>query len=169
MDLAEVQGLVALIRGSDINEFIFESGQQKLVIRRIMQTLSDVLHDKTPDTEAAPDNGDAVVAAASQTALEEAAPAVVPQQEDMAAEEEAGLCYATAAMVGTFYQAPKPGAAPYVRVGDRVKKGQVLCLLEAMKLNFEVEAAVDGIVSKVYVADGEPVEFGQKLIAIKAA
>lgn len=169
MDLAEVQGLVALIRGSDINEFIFESGQQKLVIRRIMQTLSSVLHDKTSGTEVAPGNGDALAAAASQTVLEEVAPAAVPQQEDAAAEEEEGLCYATAAMVGTFYQAPKPGAAPYVRVGDRVKKGQVLCLLEAMKLNFEVEAEVDGIVSKVYVADGEPVEFGQKLIAIKAA
>lgn len=95
----------------------------------------------------------------------------MPAEEEAAAEDEdeEGLYFATAAMVGTFYQAPKPGAAPYVRVGDRVKKGQVLCLLEAMKLNFEVEAEVDGIVSKIYVADGEPVEFGQKLIAIKAA
>lgn len=168
MDLAEVQGLVNLIRGSDINEFIFENGQQKLIIRRLMQKLAGVWGDKTPDTETELNNGAVADAAVTPLAVKEEELASV-EQEAADAEDEEGLYIVTASMVGTFYEAPKPGAAPFVKVGDRVKKGQVLCLLEAMKLNFEVEAEVDGVVSKIYVANGETVEFGQKLLAIKAA
>lgn len=70
-------------------------------------------------------------------------------------------------MVGTFYRAPSPGADPFVKVGDTVKKGQVVCIIEAMKLLNEVEADMDGTVKEVCVENGQPVEFGQSLFIIE--
>ena len=73
----------------------------------------------------------------------------------------------TSPMVGTFYRAPSPGAEPFVKVGDTVKKGQVVCIIEAMKLLNEVEADTDGVVKEVCVENGQPVEFGQSLFIIE--
>lgn len=70
-------------------------------------------------------------------------------------------------MVGTFYRAPSPGADPFVKVGDTVKKGQVVCIIEAMKLLNEVEADADGVVKEVCVENGQPVEFGQALFILE--
>jgi acetyl-CoA carboxylase biotin carboxyl carrier protein len=69
-------------------------------------------------------------------------------------------------MVGTFYKAPEPGAAPYVKVGTRVNPGQTVCIIEAMKIMNEIEAEVAGIVREVSVEDGQPVEFGQVLFRV---
>ncbi|HEX2254333.1 MAG TPA: acetyl-CoA carboxylase biotin carboxyl carrier protein, partial [Thermoanaerobaculia bacterium] len=74
----------------------------------------------------------------------------------------------TSPIVGTFYRAPAPDADPYVDVGSRVKKGQVLCIVEAMKLMNEIESDVDGVVVEVYPQNGQPVEFGEPLFAIRA-
>lgn len=73
----------------------------------------------------------------------------------------------TSPMVGTFYRAPSPGADPFVKIGDTVKKGQVVCIIEAMKLLNEVEADMDGTVKEVCVENGQPVEFGQSLFIIE--
>ena len=70
-------------------------------------------------------------------------------------------------MVGTFYRAPSPGAEPFVKVGDTVKKGQVVCIIEAMKLLNEVQADADGVVREVCVENGQPVEFGQALFILE--
>jgi acetyl-CoA carboxylase biotin carboxyl carrier protein len=72
----------------------------------------------------------------------------------------------TSPMVGTFYRAPDPTSAPFVDIGDTVKKGQTLCIIEAMKLMNEIEADVDGTITEVYVDNAKPVEYGQKLFAI---
>jgi acetyl-CoA carboxylase biotin carboxyl carrier protein len=72
----------------------------------------------------------------------------------------------TSPMVGTFYRAPDPTSAPFVDIGDTVKKGQTLCIIEAMKLMNEIEADVDGTITEVYIDNAKPVEFGQKLFAI---
>ena len=72
----------------------------------------------------------------------------------------------TSPMVGTFYRAPDPTSAPFVDIGDVVKKGQTLCIIEAMKLMNEIEADVDGTVVEIYVDNAKPVEYGQKLFAI---
>lgn len=69
-------------------------------------------------------------------------------------------------MVGTFYGAPEPGAKPYVSVGDRVQKGQTLCIIEAMKIMNEIEAEVTGVVREISVEDSQPVEFGQVLFRV---
>jgi acetyl-CoA carboxylase biotin carboxyl carrier protein len=75
----------------------------------------------------------------------------------------------TSPMVGTFYRAPAPEAPPYVEIGSHVRKGQTLCILEAMKLMNELEAEVDGVVREVLVGNGEPVEYGQVLFRIEPA
>ncbi len=69
-------------------------------------------------------------------------------------------------MVGTFYRAPSPSSPPFVEIGDVVKKKQILCIVEAMKLMNEIESDADGVVKEIYVENGKPVEFGQKLFAI---
>ncbi len=70
-------------------------------------------------------------------------------------------------IVGTVYRAPEPGARPFVEVGDTVKKGQVLCIIEAMKLMNEIESDCDGEIAAIYVDNGRPVQFGERLFAVK--
>ena len=77
------------------------------------------------------------------------------------------LCDVKAPMVGVFYAAPAPDAQPYVKVGDTVEKGQVVCLIEAMKLMNEIEADVAGTVAEAFPKNGQPVEFGEKLFGIR--
>jgi len=76
------------------------------------------------------------------------------------------LVHITSPMVGTFYRAPAPNAPPFVEVGEPVKKGQTLCIVEAMKLMNEIESEADGIVREILVENGKPVEFGQRLFTI---
>jgi len=73
----------------------------------------------------------------------------------------------TSPIVGTFYSSPSPDAEPYVRVGDRVQKGQVVCIIEAMKLMNEIESDIAGLVQKIYPGNGQPVEFGEPLFSLK--
>ena len=80
---------------------------------------------------------------------------------------DAGLHVITSPIVGTFYRSPNPEAPPFVNVGDRVSKGQVLCIIEAMKLMNEIECDVDGVLAQIYPQNGQPVEYGEKLFAVK--
>ena len=74
----------------------------------------------------------------------------------------------TAPIVGTFYESPSPEAPPFVQVGDRVDKGQVLCIIEAMKLMNEIESEISGVIVKRFVSNAQPVEYGEALFAIEA-
>jgi len=107
----------------------------------------------------------AMPAAPTAAAAPEPAAAAAPQP---AAEEEpdSGLVEVLSPMVGSFYRAPAPDAPPYVEPGDRVEKGQTVCILEAMKLMNELEAEVSGTVREICVENAEPVEFGQVLFRI---
>jgi acetyl-CoA carboxylase biotin carboxyl carrier protein len=75
--------------------------------------------------------------------------------------------YITSPMVGTFYRAPNPTSPSFVEIGEEVKKSQTLCIIEAMKLMNEIESDLDGIVAEIYVENGKPVEYGQRLFAIQ--
>lgn len=86
-----------------------------------------------------------------------------------AAEADAGLHVVTSPIVGTFYRAPNPDAEPFAKAGDSVEKGATLCIVEAMKLMNEIEADVAGTIVEVYPKNGQPVEFGEKLFAIRPA
>jgi acetyl-CoA carboxylase biotin carboxyl carrier protein len=83
--------------------------------------------------------------------------------------DEAGLVFVTSPIVGTFYRSPNPEAPPFVEVGAVVRKGQVLCIVEAMKLMNEIESDVSGTVVKIYADNAQPVEFGQRLFALRPA
>ncbi len=83
-----------------------------------------------------------------------------------AAEESENHHVVKSPVVGTFYAAPKPGAPPYVKVGEAIRKGQVLCVIEAMKLMNEIEADADGEITKIFVENAQPVEYGQSLFVL---
>ncbi|HEV7487804.1 MAG TPA: acetyl-CoA carboxylase biotin carboxyl carrier protein [Thermoanaerobaculia bacterium] len=99
---------------------------------------------------------------APPTAAEKAA--TVKAEEDAA---EAGLHIITSPIVGTFYRSANPESEPFCNVGDRVAKGQVLCIIEAMKLMNEIESDVDGVVTRIYPQNGQPIEYGEKLFSVK--
>jgi acetyl-CoA carboxylase biotin carboxyl carrier protein len=93
--------------------------------------------------------------------------AATPAQASEAA-DEAGLHIITSPIVGTFYRSANPESEPFVNVGDRVSQGKVLCIIEAMKLMNEIESDADGVIERVYPQNGQPIEYGEKLFAIKA-
>ncbi len=82
-------------------------------------------------------------------------------------ENEGGLIYIKSPIIGTFYRAPSPDADPYVEVGSKVKKGDVLCIVEAMKIMNEIESEYNGEIVKIFPKNAEPVEYGQNLFALK--
>lgn len=88
-------------------------------------------------------------------------------QDTTSQESKNDLHCITSPMVGTFYSAPDPSSSPFVEIGDTVKINQTLCIIEAMKLMNEIESDIDGILKEVYVKNGNPVEYGQKLFAIQ--
>jgi acetyl-CoA carboxylase biotin carboxyl carrier protein len=104
-------------------------------------------------------------AAATSTAVETGDSGVHPTEVG----EEDGLQYVVSPIVGTFYRAPNPDAEPYVKVGDSVNRGHTLCIVEAMKLMNEIECDVSGTIVKVYPDNAQPVEYGERLFAIRAS
>ena len=142
MNRRELRELIRLVEESDIDE---------LEIRRWGRTIRIVKNGVTP-------------AAPPATAAPAPAPAPpVPE----AAEPAMHHHPVKSPMVGTFYRAPSPEAPPFVEVGDRVRPGQTLCILEAMKLMNELQAEVAGVVRKVLVDNGAPVEYGQPLFELE--
>jgi acetyl-CoA carboxylase biotin carboxyl carrier protein len=82
-------------------------------------------------------------------------------------EEGTELAIVKSPIVGTFFRSPEPGAAPFVNQGDTVKKGQVLCIIEAMKLMNEIDSEYEGVVTNIYVENGQPVQYGERIFAIR--
>jgi acetyl-CoA carboxylase biotin carboxyl carrier protein len=151
MDIRKVKKLIELLDESGIAEIEITEGEESVRISRYAQG--------APAAPAAPAP---VAVAAPAAAPAAAAPAAAPAP---AEPEEEGFLV-TAPMVGTFYAASSPGAAPYVQVGDRVNEGDTLCIIEAMKMMNQIEADVGGVVKSIRVQNGEPVEYGQTLIVI---
>jgi acetyl-CoA carboxylase biotin carboxyl carrier protein len=104
---------------------------------------------------------------APAAALPPAAAPPVAAAPPAAADEEAGLHIITSPIVGTFYRSPNPESDAFINVGDRISKGKVLCIVEAMKLMNEIESDVEGVLVKVYPQNGQPIEYGEKLFAVR--
>jgi len=151
MDIRKVKKLIELLDESGIAEIEITEGEEAVRISRYPQGAA---------VAAAPPAPVHVAPAAAP-----AAPAEVAQAPAATEPEEDGFLV-PAPMVGTFYAASSPGAAPYVQVGDRVKEGDTLCIIEAMKMMNQIEADVSGVVKSIRVQNGEPVEYGQTLIVI---
>jgi acetyl-CoA carboxylase biotin carboxyl carrier protein len=105
-----------------------------------------------------------IAALPSASAIAEAAKAEEQRKEE---ESEAGLHIITSPIVGTFYRSPSPESPSFVNVGDHVSKSKVLCIIEAMKLMNEIESDVDGVITQIFPQNGQPVEYGEKLFAVK--
>ena len=152
MDLRKLKTLIDLVSESEVSELEITEAEGKV---RIVKGGGTVMMQHAPQQMmAAPAMSEP---AATATAVAPTAPAAPAQ--------EAGTPIKSP-MVGTYYAASAPGAAPYVTVGASVKKGQTLCIIEAMKLLNEIEAECDGVVKQILVDNAEPVEYGQVLFVI---
>lgn len=162
LGLEEIKGLIALVARESFAEFEFEAGGMSFRIRK-----------DGPVTLMAPAAapmvlGSPVAHVAAQTAPAPAPAAAAPAPMAPAAPvDDPSIHYLTSPIVGTFYRASNPNSPAFVSPGDRVKPGQTLCIVEAMKLMNEIECDVAGEVVKVLVENGQPVEYGERLFAIK--
>ena len=156
MDIRKVKKLIELLDESGIAEIEITEGEESVRISRYAQ-----------GAPAAPPPPAAVHVAAAAPAPAAPAPAAAPAEAPAPVSEPEDEGFLVAApMVGSFYAASSPGAAPYVQVGDRVKEGDTLCIIEAMKMMNQIEADVSGVVKSIRVQNGEPVEYGQTLMVI---
>jgi acetyl-CoA carboxylase biotin carboxyl carrier protein len=158
MNQKEIKELIEFLIEKDVTEFELERGDVKLRVKRGQETQ----YVSAPTVIAAPVAAAAPAAPAKSVA---AAPAPVATSGTPPAEEN--LHYVKSPIVGTYYESPSPGSPPFLKVGDHVKEGQVLCIVEAMKLMNEIEADATGEVVKILVTNGQPVEYGMPLVAIR--
>ncbi|RMG91575.1 MAG: acetyl-CoA carboxylase biotin carboxyl carrier protein [Zetaproteobacteria bacterium] len=145
MDISQIRKLINLLQNSDITEIEVSEGETCVRISR-QSTPSPVPAVQTPAAAPAPE------------------PRPQEGETKKQAYDEAHLVKSP--MVGTFYRAPSPDAEPFVKEGQKVSKGDVLCIIEAMKLMNEIEAEYDGLVEKILVENATPVEYGQPLFVI---
>lgn len=161
LSLDQVRELIDLLEERGLEEFELERAGLRIRIKRRSGSIPGPLPTATV-LEAFPAAANASPPA--QPATEAAPPELVETEEAQLREE---LHIVKSPIVGTFYAAPAPGAAPFVEVGDAVEVGQVLCIIEAMKLMNEIEADVAGEIVRIYVENGQPVEYGESLFAIR--
>jgi acetyl-CoA carboxylase biotin carboxyl carrier protein len=173
MNQKEIKELIEFLVEKDIAEFELQRGDMKLLIKRgasaqpaqVVQVAPAMVPGHTVAVASAPP-APPPSSTSSTTANGESASGA-PAAPVAAA--EADLFILKSPIVGTFYEAPSPGAPPFVKLGDAVKEGQVLCIIEAMKLMNEIEADVSGVIVKVFVSNASPVEYGMPLFGIKRA
>jgi acetyl-CoA carboxylase biotin carboxyl carrier protein len=148
MDAKELKKLLDAMKGSEVSELTLETGDYKLTVRRGGEAQAVSQPAASQPAQASPP-----------------APSAEPAQ--AAASKDSNLVEVTAPIVGTFYAAPAPDSPDYVKVGDRVQPGAVLCIIEAMKLMNEIEAEVAGTIAEILVKNEDPVEYGQVLFRIE--
>lgn len=165
MDVKDLKKLLEVLAATETDEFTFETGDFKVSVKR---TTEPVVVSRS---EVAPTAAQPVAQAQAPTAQPQAGAPAAGSTPAASEPEEAPDDHVevTAPIVGTFYASPAPDAPPYVKVGDRVETGAVLCIIEAMKLMNEIEAEVAGTVAEVLVRNEEPVEYGQPLFRIEPA
>jgi acetyl-CoA carboxylase biotin carboxyl carrier protein len=163
LDLDQLKQLLELVREHELSEFEIEHEGLRVKIRK------DSSGTPVLTFPAAPGTAQAAAAAASSSAPGPAAGGLSPAIADgsLSAESEIELAVVKSPIVGTFYRAAEPGAASFVEIGSTVRKGQVLCIIEAMKLMNEIDSEFDGEVVNIYVENGQPVQYGERLFAIR--
>ena len=150
-DLQDLKELIALLKQQGVAEFDVDRGDLKIHLRFGAADLVPAATMAAPVSAPAP---------ASAAHVEPAGP-------PPSVEPETGIHMVKSPIVGTFYGSPSPGSAPFVAPGDHVEKGQVICIVEAMKLMNEIEADAAGTVVKCLVSNGQPIEFGQPLFSVR--
>lgn len=158
--LTEIKELIELVAAKEFNEFELKRGGFRL---RLQKGLSPAAAESTPSAlftpTTAPTSAGAEAAAPTPSAPPPSpAPVLEPQEE---------LHIVSAPIVGTFYRAASPTAEPFVKIGDYVEARQTICIIEAMKLMNEIASDASGAIAKIFVENGQPVEYGQPLFGIK--
>src|SRR5579863_57346 len=161
-DLKDLEQLIEFLKHYQVAEFDLERGDLKIRLKFAGQPAPADLSDISR-----------IIASAAPAAPRAPAPAAAaaPQESPAAptagSDSDAGLHIVKSPIVGTYYGSPSPGASPFVAVGDHVDKGQVICIVEAMKLMNEIESDAAGEIVKCFVSNGQPIEFGQPLFSIR--
>ncbi len=172
-EIAELKQLIEFLKENHIGEFDLEKGDLKIRLKFAGEAPQVNLAHLAQFAAAQQAAGyqPAVVAHAHPTGAPAAAPpppvAAADAASAGAADDEAGLHVVKSPIVGTFYESPSPGSPAFVKPGDVVEVGQVLCIVEAMKLMNEIESDAAGEIVKRFVTTGQPVEYGQKLFAVR--
>ena len=167
MDIKDINKLLASVSEADISELTLETGDYKLVVKRGQETVlvqapvQQTMQQLSPEIIQAPQQVSQLPAAAPQ---EVPVAAVATPVE--AANSGVVLTEVIAPIVGTFYSSASPDSPPFVKEGDKVQAGQVLCIIEAMKLMNEIEADVSGTIAEILVRNEEAVEYGQVIFTI---
>jgi acetyl-CoA carboxylase biotin carboxyl carrier protein len=163
MDLQQIKQILDLVREHELSEFEIEHDGLRLKVRKDANGSHSVAlpGPMTIPPALAPASGAIPAATAAAPA---ALPAPAPAD---AAETEIELAVVKSPIVGTFYRSSEPGAPSFVEIGSTVKKGEVLCIIEAMKLMNEIDSEYDGEVVNIYVENGQPVQYGERLFAIR--
>ena len=166
MDLKELKAILQILEEKQIAEFELEEEGRKLRIRKaaaMPAPVVPIVAPVVPSVAAAPaPPGGSVAALSPEATIAAALPLSVPAAAD------AGLQIVKSPIVGTFYRSPDPNSPPFIDVGDRVKVGQVLCIIEAMKLMNEIESEIAGEIVKIHAESGKPVQYGDPLFSIRA-
>ncbi|ERS82377.1 acetyl-CoA carboxylase biotin carboxyl carrier protein [Halomonas sp. PBN3] len=158
MDIRKVKKLIELLEESNISEIEIQEGEESVRISR---------HPNGVNWQALMPQGYAAPAQPSAPAAPAPAAPAPAEAAEPAAEGPSFQGQAiNSPMVGTFYRSPAPGAKPFIEVGSSVKKGETVCIVEAMKMMNQIEADRDGVIEAILVEDGEPVEFDQPLVVI---
>ena len=159
MNLDHIKELLDLIADSDVTEVEVQDGDERIWNRR----KAAGAHETPPYVVVT--SGMTGVAASAQGVLRAGNPGGTAAEAGSPADDD--LVMVKSPMVGTFYESASPGSPPFVDIGDAVEKGETLCIIEAMKLMNEIEVEVSGVVAKRFVANGEPIEYGQALFGIR--
>lgn len=164
LKVQEIRELIKLVDQSSIDEFVYEAEGSKIKMKKNAAPVVTVSQPQ-PVAQVALQQPVAAVAPAAVT--QETKPAPSQPVKDTVQEDTSNLHKITSPMVGTFYQSPSPDTDAYVRVGSKVSKDSVVCIVEAMKLFNEIEAEVNGEIVEILVKDGQLVEYGQPLFLVK--
>ena len=165
MDLRELKEILQILEEKEITEFELEEEGMKLRIRKAAASSNHSAAPAGPVPLVHTVIPSALSVAVPSAPVAVSAPAAVPAP----TAEEQGLVTVKSPIVGTFFRAPDPGSPPFVNVGDRVRVGQVLCIIEAMKLMNEIEAEAAGEIVKIHHESGQPVQYGEPLFDIRPA
>ena len=157
MEFEDIERILALVREHDLAEFELERDGLKLKVKKAHATPPAPLTPPPTSLQLPP----------PMEVMPQTTPHPAPPVDSSGDELE--LAVVKSPIVGTFYRSPEPGAAAFVEVGQRVKKDQVLCIIEAMKLMNEITSEYEGEIVSAYVENGKPVQYGERLFAIKTA
>jgi acetyl-CoA carboxylase biotin carboxyl carrier protein len=163
MDLNQIKQILDLVREHELSEFEIEHEGLRLKIRKDANGAHHLVPSPALSAVVVPSVGNV----AGTPAPVSTSGATAPTASDAGADAEIELAVVKSPIVGTFYRSPEPGASSFVDVGSTVKKGQVLCIIEAMKLMNEIDSEYDGEVANIYVENGQAVQYGERLFAIR--